>query len=535
MHQTCCALAILSLFVICYQVQVAESREFEGHQASGSLIQKVQQQQRPKSGPISASFQPPTHISATRHPEQHQPTVILSHGRNYSHSFAFNQVHPNGQHQHQHQASGQRQQSRLQQAAREPARGPISQHYKQISLCSLPSHLLAQTKCRADQESEFKRTAMAEFQSKLDETSLELRHLLVSYWEEFRSSTLDLVLISKNNTLNRLQDHADLQSHHHHQHQQQQQQHYFEATSRLFDSVFAHLASYENADFEQMANGRRFQQEASGHETQQSAFVADINHELALYFRRLYLVQVKRLLDFGFVPQNHEIDFECLSANLISQQQVKQALAELSGQPSEQAGGRLKWLASEQLKLSHSIRTSIEFARTLLGSLKLTSEMFHNLTHHADRWMPQHSCQQALARMTVCPQCLSSANEESPFARFGAPKLASLAPPCEGYCLNVVRGCMNDIYELNRFWAEHVGAMERFKTSMIRSNNIENVMSDLDEKLLAFVTNLHLQYSSAPSAAAAAASTTTQASSPLNFNAGQQSESSSLSKVSERP
>ena len=49
---------------------------------------------------------------------------------------------------------------------------------------------------------------------------------------------------------------------------------------------------------------------------------------------------------------------------------------------------------------------------------------------------------------------------------------------------------MNDLFELNRFWAEHVNALARLKTNMIQSNNIENVMSNLDLKLLGFVERL---------------------------------------------
>lgn len=146
----------------------------------------------------------------------------------------------------------------------------------------------------------------------------------------------------------------------------------------------------------------------------------------------------------------------------------------------------------EQMKLTLSIRHSLEFARTLLSSLNLAHEMLVNITLRPDDWMPAQACHAALMRMTVCQQC----HEPGPHQQ---PRPYYAAPPCENYCLNVVNGCMNDLYDLNRFWSEHINALAHFKENMIQMNNIENVMSTLDDRLLAFMATLQQQYNSSVS------------------------------------
>lgn len=420
------------------------------------------------------------------------------------------------------------------------------------SLCHLPDHLLAETKCTPDLDSDFKRSAIAEFQVKLGETSLELRQILSSYLDEFRSLSLDLVLVANNNTLSRLQQQ------HYHQQQQHLQQNQkstshsssnqelyydfhqqYEATKRLYDSIYNHLANYDTSaasasatsvadlDGPTLSNGHNQNHPTSFSSSSSSNSVADINHEINDYFRRLYLIQVKKLLDQRLTPSSAEVNLECLGANLHSQQQVEDILNELNNPLGIH-------ISHEQSKLSQSIKQSLEFARTLLSSLSLSNEIFRNLTNQASEWMPNEACHQALARMTICPQCYNSATTFR-LSRLSAINnnnnyLLIAQPACENYCLNVVRGCMNDIYELNRFWSDHINALTRFKTNMIQMNNIENVMSSLDEKLVNFMTKLNQQYSNSSSSSTLVAATAAAAAGLTNEQ--QAFESSISGKVS---
>lgn len=373
--------------------------------------------------------------------------------------------------------------------------------------CHLPEELVPYTKCTNTLEINFNNTALAEFQSKLDETSLELRNLLRSYWDEFRTLSLDLVLLAKNSTLHKLAQQLITTN------QQQQQvsnQQRYEATKVLFDSIYNHLAASaiasgasSVADFELLNNNSpNFQHpnDFASTLTRSSTSIATINHEINAYFRRIYLIQAKKLLDQRLAHSSSkssvvnsvasEVDLECLGGNLASQLQVENILNELTNNSISKSGSP-DLLSIEQVKLSQSIKQSIEFTRSLLSSLTLSNEIFNNLTLKSTEWMPHKSCHEALVKMTVCPTCYP--------IKQGSSRIQTQAgdiPPCENYCLNVVNGCMNDIYELNRFWSDHVNALTKFKTNLIQMNNIENVMSNLDEKLVNFMTKLNQQYNS---------------------------------------
>lgn len=270
------------------------------------------------------------------------------------------------------------------------------------------------------------------------------------------------------------------------------------ATERLYAGLHMHLNAHDETP-EPM---------------EQPSQLAGLSGELSDYFRQLYLIQLKQQLEARRATTGSRFELECLSKNLRTQQQVERALEELvehsRASPSDQEhqSGRSQ-LTLDQLKLSQSIKQSLEFARTLLSSLTMADEMFQQLTERTNEWMPHSACHQALAKLTQCPQCYqpprptNRTHQQPNLGRILGQSPAAeqvSGAPCENYCLNVVRGCMNDIYELNRFWSDHVAALSRFKINMIQMNNIENVMSSLDERLANFVVKLQQQYSNRTSA-----------------------------------
>lgn len=319
--------------------------------------------------------------------------------------------------------------------------------FGQVAMCQLPGHLLASSKCKADQEAEFRQRALRDFQARLESSSQELRDLLHSYWNEFSRLALDLILVARNGSLHKLaQLHLD---------DWQLNQHEL-AIKRLFDIMQLYLSPQQHLE-----TALDFALQRLG----------ELNSELSHFFRRLVLLQVKRVLDGRLTSSEREVDFECLAANTAADGQLERLLSSLRMPALDQ-------IQANQTRIVQSVRKSLEFARTLLSSLGLTNEMFQNLTQRAQDWIPRPSCELALARMTVCPACLPAGSHQSQQA------------PCEPFCLNVLRGCMNDVYELDRFWSDHVSALAAFKTNMIQTNNIENVMSNLDEKVVEFVLNL---------------------------------------------
>lgn len=451
-----------------------------------------------------------------------------SYPRQYQHTY----------YHHHHSAAGNNQTTQASITMIEPLR-----------MCQLSEPLMQMTKCRAQQEEDFKRTARAEFQEKLRETSSELRQLLASHLKEFRTVSLSLISFAESETVLKMNSLGGKQ-----QGTGYELSNQLDATRQLFRALLKHLANYQGGSG---GGGVPFHAGAQ----QRGAFystVADINQEIGYYFKRLHLIQLKRVLEqrmqMRHLPQV-SLSIDCLDANLITQQHVESVLSELVDNSTAtttppqgpQVSAEVVSTSGEQMKLTLSIKQSLEFARTLLSSLSLANDMFRNITELVDDWMPNEQCHRALARMTVCQQChpsLSSASASqqqgtSPGA--GASTLASLrrwvplassasasaagvpfaadaagsapmrlvsqttpaqnpifmAAPCENYCLNVVGGCMSDLYELNRFWSEHVSALTRFKTNMIQMNNIESVMSTLADRLIGFMSKLRQQYTNA--------------------------------------
>lgn len=413
-----------------------------------------------------------------------------------------------------------------------PPGSNLSHSVEPLRMCQLSEPMMQMTKCKAHQEEDFKRTARAEFQEKLRETSAELGLLLGSHLKEFRAVSLSLISFAESETMLKMQH----SSSHRLSSSSSELSNQLDATRQLFRALAKHLQNYQT-----FSAGSTYAQQVR----YSYSSVADINQEIGYYFKRLHLIQVKRVLEH---KQQVALNLDCLDANLPTQQHVEAILGELVAESSsapvaeDSNANHTSSISSEQMKLTLSIKQSLEFARTLLSSLSLANDMFRNITERVDDWMPNEQCHRALARMTVCQQChpssssssssshhqqqqqvsgslrrwvplASSSSSSTPFGGADSPPAAPMrlvassasatgasafvAAPCENYCLNVVGGCMSDLYELNRIWSEHVSALSRFKTNMIQMNNIESVMSSLADRLLAFTGRLRQQYNNA--------------------------------------
>ncbi|GFY52520.1 glypican-5 [Trichonephila inaurata madagascariensis] len=121
-------------------------------------------------------------------------------------------------------------------------------------------------------------------------------------------------------------------------------------------------------------------------------------------------------------------------------------------------------------KIASQISRSFEAARTFLEALQLGLEVI-NTTEHMD-FGPE--CSEAFVRLAYCPQCQGFLQ----------------AKPCAGLCLNVVRGCLASVSELDDSWSEYVSALERLTSGMVGIYNIEHVLSTLDTKISETVSYL---------------------------------------------
>ncbi|XP_062051141.1 glypican-5 [Lepus europaeus] len=95
-------------------------------------------------------------------------------------------------------------------------------------------------------------------------------------------------------------------------------------------------------------------------------------------------------------------------------------------------------------------------SRTFLQALNLGIEVI-NTTDHL-RFSKE--CGRALLRMQYCPHCQG----------------LTLSKPCMGYCLNIVRGCLAHMAELNPHWHAYIRSLEELSDAMHGTYDVEHVL-----------------------------------------------------------
>uniref|UniRef100_A0A8K9XX14 Glypican 5a n=1 Tax=Oncorhynchus mykiss TaxID=8022 RepID=A0A8K9XX14_ONCMY len=106
--------------------------------------------------------------------------------------------------------------------------------------------------------------------------------------------------------------------------------------------------------------------------------------------------------------------------------------------------------------LANQIGRSGVGGRVLLQALHLGVEVI-NTTDHL---VFSRECRRALLRMQYCPHCHG----------------LTLSKPCMGYCLNVMRGCLASMAEVDPHWREFVRSLEGLSARMHGSQDLEQVL-----------------------------------------------------------
>lgn len=114
--------------------------------------------------------------------------------------------------------------------------------------------------------------------------------------------------------------------------------------------------------------------------------------------------------------------------------------------------------------LAHQIIRSGVSGKLLLQALHLGIEVI-NTTDHLQL---SRECRRALLKMHYCPHCQGLTQSR----------------PCMGYCLNVMRGCLASMAEIDAHWREFVHSLERLSAQM-------HGPQDLDQVLLGVHVLLH--------------------------------------------
>ncbi|KAJ8350078.1 hypothetical protein SKAU_G00252080 [Synaphobranchus kaupii] len=107
-------------------------------------------------------------------------------------------------------------------------------------------------------------------------------------------------------------------------------------------------------------------------------------------------------------------------------------------------------------QLAAQIRASASPVRVFLQALNLAIEVI-NTTDHL-RFAKD--CKRALLRMQYCSHCLGLTRSK----------------PCMGYCLNVMRGCLASMAEIDGHWREFVRSMEEVSERMRGAQDLEQVL-----------------------------------------------------------
>ncbi|XP_071422507.1 glypican-5-like isoform X2 [Pithys albifrons albifrons] len=106
-------------------------------------------------------------------------------------------------------------------------------------------------------------------------------------------------------------------------------------------------------------------------------------------------------------------------------------------------------------ELSKSLWASRMFSQALSLGIEVI-----NTTEHAAL---TKECSRALVRMQYCPHCQG----------------LTLIRPCVGYCLNVMRGCLASVAELDVHWREYISTLEYLANEMAASHDLETALSGM--------------------------------------------------------
>ncbi|XP_055558288.1 glypican-5 [Falco cherrug] len=95
-------------------------------------------------------------------------------------------------------------------------------------------------------------------------------------------------------------------------------------------------------------------------------------------------------------------------------------------------------------------------SRTFLQALNLGIEVINTTDHlHFSK-----DCSRALLRMQYCPHCQG----------------LTLSRPCMGYCLNIIRGCLANVAEVDLHWRVYIQSLEELSSAMSGTYDIEHVL-----------------------------------------------------------
>uniref|UniRef100_A0A2S2N7R1 Glypican-6 n=1 Tax=Schizaphis graminum TaxID=13262 RepID=A0A2S2N7R1_SCHGA len=120
-------------------------------------------------------------------------------------------------------------------------------------------------------------------------------------------------------------------------------------------------------------------------------------------------------------------------------------------------------------KLSAPLKRSFVASRTYVQALKIASDILANINKMA----PTQECLVGFTRMTQCPACRGLQDSKA----------------CNGYCLNVMKGCLAYHSQLDQDWNAFLDIMEKVKKRLLGPFNIELVVIPINVKISEGIMN----------------------------------------------
>lgn len=122
-------------------------------------------------------------------------------------------------------------------------------------------------------------------------------------------------------------------------------------------------------------------------------------------------------------------------------------------------------------KLSVQVKRSFVATRTFVQALSAAADVAKNMVS----LRPLNECIVSLTKMSVCGACMGYAEK-----------------PCEAYCINVMKGCLQQYAELDVEWDNFVAQMEKVSDRLLGPFNIVMVVEPINIKISEAIMNFQV-------------------------------------------
>jgi len=120
-------------------------------------------------------------------------------------------------------------------------------------------------------------------------------------------------------------------------------------------------------------------------------------------------------------------------------------------------------------KLASSVKRSLVAARALVKALRTGHEIANQMT----KVTPSEECLTAVQQMHTCSACK------------GLPDLQ----PCNGYCVNIMKGCLAYHYEIDELWNKYIESLMSLSERLAGPFNVEMTIEPISIKISDAIMN----------------------------------------------